>query len=74
MKMGVLDELEPKVTKSQQIKDFIANQPDKADWEKAFADPRYSHASIARLLLKRGLALGTMAQATNAVHKMRTQG
>jgi hypothetical protein len=72
--MGVLDELEPKLTKSQLIKDFIASQPDAAEWQEAFSNMKYSHASIARLLLQRGCQLGTMAQATNAVHKMRTQG
>lgn len=71
--MGVLDELEPKLTKAQQIRDFIAAQPDRAEWQEALDNPKYSHASIAKLLLKRGCQLGTVSQATNAVHKMRTQ-
>jgi hypothetical protein len=74
MKMGVLDELEPKLTKSQLIREFIASQPDADEWREAFSNPKYSHASIARLLLQRGCQLGTMTQATNAVHKMRTNG
>lgn len=69
--MGILDDLAPKVTKTQVIEDFIAQQPDADEWLQVMKDPRYTHAAIARELLKRGCPLGTLQQANNAVHKLR---
>lgn len=71
--MGILDDLEPKLTRAQIINDFIASQPDADEWRQAFADPKYSHASIAKALLNRGCPLGDVSKATNAVHKMRAK-
>jgi hypothetical protein len=71
--MGVLDELEPNRTKSQIIREFIEAQPDRDEWREAMSNPKYKHASIAKLLIQRGCPIGTLSQATNAVHKMRAQ-
>lgn len=71
--MGILDDLAPKLTKAQIIKQFIASQPDADEWAQVMADPKYPHAAIARELLNRGCPLGTLSQANNAVHKLRSQ-
>jgi hypothetical protein len=71
--MGILDDLAPKLTKTQIIESFIAKQPDADEWRQVMADPKYPHAAIARELLKRGCPLGTVTQANNAVHKLRAQ-
>lgn len=71
--MGILDDLAPKLTKAQLIEEFIASQPDADEWQQVMKDPKYTHAAIARELLKRGCPLGTVTQANNAVHKLRAQ-
>jgi hypothetical protein len=71
--MGILDDLAPKLTKTQIIESFIVSQPDVDEWREVMANPKYSHAAIARELLKRGCPLGTVTQANNAVHTLRAQ-